>query len=99
MIQHIQRVAHRGGAQLAPENTLAAFHNALTLPVDAIELDVHMSRDGHLVVFHDNVVDKRTNGRFWGVEDVEDSVHADQLKQGTDLWQYTTQLQVSTFGV
>src|SRR6266566_7845998 len=62
MNQHIQRVAHRGGAQLAPENTLAAFRNALALPVDAIELDVHMSRDGHVVVFHDNVVDTRTNG-------------------------------------
>ena len=62
MNQQIQRVAHRGGAQLAPENTLAAFRNALTLPVDAIELDVHMSNDGHLVVFHDDVVDKRTNG-------------------------------------
>src|SRR5271157_5303017 len=62
MNQLIQQVAHRGGAQLAPENTLAAFRNALTLPVDAIELDVHMSRDGRLVVFHDHVVDKCTNG-------------------------------------
>jgi glycerophosphoryl diester phosphodiesterase len=62
MNQHIQRVAHRGGAQLAPENTLAAFRNALTYPIDAIELDVHMSRDGYAVVFHDYTVDKRTNG-------------------------------------
>jgi glycerophosphoryl diester phosphodiesterase len=62
MNQHIQRVAHRGGAQLAPENTLAAFRNALTMPIDALELDVQMSRDGYLVVFHDNIVDKRTNG-------------------------------------
>ncbi len=53
---------HRGGSRLAPENTLAAFRNALTLPIDAIELDVHMSRDGHAVVFHDNTVDGRTNG-------------------------------------
>ena len=58
----IQRVAHRGGADLAPENTLAAFRNALTLPVDAIELDVHMSRDGHAVVFHDYEVERLTNG-------------------------------------
>jgi len=58
----IHRVAHRGGAHLAPENTFAAFLNALSLPVDAIELDVHMSRDGHVVVFHDNHVHKRTNG-------------------------------------
>ena len=60
--QHIERVAHRGGADLAPENTLAAFRNALTLPVDAIELDVHMSRDGHAVVFHDYEVARLTNG-------------------------------------
>jgi glycerophosphoryl diester phosphodiesterase len=59
----VERVAHRGGSALAPENTLAAFHNAMTLPVDAIELDVHMSRDGHMIVFHDNTVERRTNGR------------------------------------
>ena len=62
MHHHIQRVAHRGGSHLAPENTLAAFRNALTLPIDAIELDVHMTRDGHTVVFHDYTVEKRTNG-------------------------------------
>lgn len=63
MRNHVQRVAHRGGSQLAPENTLAAFRNALSFPIDAIELDVHMSRDGHLVVFHDYTVEKRTNGK------------------------------------
>ena len=62
MNHNIHRVAHRGGAQLAPENTFAAFLNALTLPIDAIELDVHLSRDGHVVVFHDNHVHKRKNG-------------------------------------
>ena len=62
MSQHVERVAHRGGSHLAPQNTLAAFRNALTLPVDAIELDVHMSRDGHAVVFHDYTVDTLTNG-------------------------------------
>jgi glycerophosphoryl diester phosphodiesterase len=60
---HFQRVAHRGGAALAPENTLAAFHNALTLPVDAIELDVHLSHDGHAVVIHDNTVERLTEGK------------------------------------
>lgn len=62
MIHHIQKVAHRGGSTLAPQNTLAAFRNALTLPIDAIELDVQMTRDGHAVVFHDNTVEKLTNG-------------------------------------
>jgi glycerophosphoryl diester phosphodiesterase len=62
MTNHPQRVAHRGGSYLAPQNTLAAFRNALTLPVDAIELDVQMSRDGRVIVFHDYTVDKLTNG-------------------------------------
>ncbi len=45
--------AHRGGAGLAPENTLAAFRSALALKVDVLELDVHISRDGEVVVLHD----------------------------------------------
>ena len=56
------RVAHRGGSLLAPENTLGAFRQALTLPVDAIECDVQMTCDGHAVVFHDNTVDRLTAG-------------------------------------
>src|SRR5579875_2606703 len=62
MTGKFQRVAHRGGSQLAPQNTLAAFRNALALPIDAIELDVHLSRDGQLVVIHDNTVEKLTDG-------------------------------------
>lgn len=62
MQTRFERVAHRGGSQLAPESTLAAFRNALTLPVDAIELDVQMSRDVQLIVFHDYTVDRLTNG-------------------------------------
>jgi glycerophosphoryl diester phosphodiesterase len=46
-------VAHRGGAGLAPENTLAAFRKALELQADAVELDLHMSKDGALIVMHD----------------------------------------------
>lgn len=62
-ISPLQKVAHRGGAALAPENTLAAFRHALTLPVDAIELDVQMSRDGHAMVFHDESVERLTDGQ------------------------------------
>ena len=63
MTTNFQRVAHRGGSLLAPENTLAAFRTALTLSVDAIELDVQMTRDGHAIVFHDNTVEKLTDGK------------------------------------
>ena len=45
--------AHRGGAQLWPENSLLAFGNALGLGVDAVETDVHMTSDGEIVVIHD----------------------------------------------
>ena len=62
MQAQFQRAAHRGGSHLAPENTLAAFRNALTLPIDAIECDVQMSCDGHAVVIHDYTVEKTTNG-------------------------------------
>ena len=62
MVSQVQRVAHRGGSLLAPENTLAAFRNALTMSVDAVELDVQMSRDGRAIVFHDATVDRLTDG-------------------------------------
>lgn len=47
------QVAHRGGAGLWPENTMAAFARAIAAGADGIELDVHLSRDGKLVVHHD----------------------------------------------
>jgi len=55
--------AHRGGAALAPENTLAAFDNGLALGADGLELDVRLSRDGVVVVHHDATVDRTTNLR------------------------------------
>lgn len=62
MNSRLQRIAHRGGARLAPENTLAAFRNALTTHANAIELDIQMSRDGHAIVFHDSTVERLTDG-------------------------------------
>ena len=55
--------AHRGGAALKPENTIAAFDHGLGLGADGLEFDVHLSRDGVVVVHHDNTVDRTTNGR------------------------------------
>lgn len=54
--------AHRGGALLAPENTLAAFENGVALGADALELDIQTTREGELVVIHDVTVDRTTNG-------------------------------------
>lgn len=55
-------IGHKGTAGYAPENTLASFQKALNLSVDMIELDVHKSKSGEIVVIHDNTVDKTTNG-------------------------------------
>lgn len=57
-----QIFAHRGAKAVAPENTLPAFEQALALNADGIELDVHLSKDGQLVVIHDFTVDKTTTG-------------------------------------
>jgi len=54
--------AHQGGAALWPSNTLLAFENAAKLGVDVLELDVHLTADGELVVIHDHTVDRTTNG-------------------------------------
>ncbi len=54
--------AHRGGSDLAPENTLVAFRNALQYDVDVLELDVHLTADDEVVVIHDATVDRTTNG-------------------------------------
>lgn len=59
---HPQLFAHRGARWVAPENTLPAFAAALDMGVDGIELDVHRSADGKLVVIHDFVLDHTTNG-------------------------------------
>jgi glycerophosphoryl diester phosphodiesterase len=56
-------VAHRGGARLWPENSLAAFRGALGLGVDRVELDVHQTRDGEVVVLHDPTLERTTTGR------------------------------------
>jgi len=55
-------LAHRGASRAAPENTLAAFSLAISLGADGIEFDVHATADGHLVVLHDETVNRTTNG-------------------------------------
>ena len=54
--------AHRGASAYAPENTLAAFELSAEMGVNGIELDVHMSRDGSLVVVHDEKVNRTSKG-------------------------------------
>ncbi len=55
-------LAHRGHCTTIPEQTMAAFEAAVAAGVDAIEADVHLTRDGHLVMLHDELVDRTTDG-------------------------------------
>jgi glycerophosphoryl diester phosphodiesterase len=54
--------AHRGGGALWPENSLRAFANAIALGIDLVEFDVHPTADGGVVVVHDHVLERTTDG-------------------------------------
>jgi len=58
----IEVIGHRGAAGLEPENTLRSVRRAIELGVDRVEIDVRISRDGRLVIMHDETVDRTTNG-------------------------------------
>ena len=55
-------LGHRGASGYAPENTLEAFQLAMDMGADGFELDVHLSKDGELIVMHDETVDRTTDG-------------------------------------
>ena len=58
----VRVAAHRGNSKYYPENTIIGFQSALQLPVDQLEIDLHMCKDGHIVMMHDHTVDRTTNG-------------------------------------
>lgn len=57
------KIGHRGARGYTAENTLSSFQKAIDLKVDGIELDVHLSADGELMVIHDETIDRTTNGK------------------------------------
>ncbi len=57
------KIGHRGAKGYEPENTLISFEKAIDLNVDGIELDVHLSLDGEIMVIHDETIDRTTNGK------------------------------------
>ena len=59
----VRIIAHRGASAVAPESTRAAIRAAIRAGASMVELDVQMTRDGRLVVFHDERVDRTTDGR------------------------------------
>jgi glycerophosphoryl diester phosphodiesterase len=63
MNNSVLNIAHRCGGGLWPENTIYALRNSMAMGVDAVEIDIQQTRDGHFVVIHDLTVDRTSNGR------------------------------------
>jgi len=59
----IRIIGHRGGRNLWAENSLGGFRKTAALGVDAVELDLHLTQDGEIVVIHDPLLERTTNGR------------------------------------
>ena len=59
----ILKIGHRGAKGYEPENTLIAFQKAIDFKVDGIELDVHLSSDGEIIVIHDETIDRTSDGK------------------------------------
>jgi len=78
------KIAHRGAKGYEPENTLKSFQKALDLNADGIELDVHLSADGHIIVIHDETIDRTTNGKGFvntlSLSELKSFLIADQLE-------------------
>jgi glycerophosphoryl diester phosphodiesterase len=74
---------HRGARNLWPENSLAGFRNAITLGVDAIEFDVHLTRSGELVVIHDATLERTAEG-VGPVQDLSVEARRSVRLKGTD---------------
>ncbi|HQF47278.1 glycerophosphodiester phosphodiesterase [Flavobacterium alvei] len=62
-MNQLLKIGHRGVKGYEPENTLISFQKAIDLKVDGIELDVHLSSDGEIIVIHDETIDRTTNGK------------------------------------
>ena len=56
---------HRGASAYAPENTLFAFQKAVEQKADGVELDIQLTKDGHIVVIHDEWIDRTSDGKGW----------------------------------
>ena len=65
LIEKTLILGHRGASGYAPENTIEAFQQAIDMKADGIELDVQLSKDGELVVIHDEWIDRTSNGTGW----------------------------------
>lgn len=75
-------VAHRGDWRNAPENSLQAFENCIEMGVDMIEIDLKKTKDGHLIIMHDNTIDRTTDGKGKPSDYTLEEIRRFRLKNG-----------------
>lgn len=75
-------VSHRGDWRNAPENSLQAFRNCIEMGVDMIEIDLKMTKDGHLIVMHDKTIDRTTDGKGLPSDYTLEEIRKFHLKNG-----------------
>lgn len=78
-------IAHRGDWRNFPENSLHGYDSAIRMGVDVVEIDVHRTADGHLVICHDKTIDRTTNGKGKITELTLDSIRHCCLRTGHNI--------------
>ena len=86
VLNPILNIAHRGASAYAPENTFEAYDLALAMGADALELDIRQTRDGQLIVFHDETVTRTTRGAALPHEYVRDLGWTDISCRDSGAW-------------
>lgn len=77
--------AHRGDWRNAPENSLPAIDNAIKMGVDIVEIDVQRTKDGHIILMHDKMLDRTTTGKGLVSDWTLDSIRTLKLKNGCNI--------------
>ncbi len=75
-MKEVRLAAHRGFKTDYPENTMASFRAALECDIDMLEIDLHMTKDGEIVMMHDHTVDRTTNGTGYVKDMTFDEIRA-----------------------
>lgn len=74
--------AHRGASAYAPENTMSSFQKALDIGANGIELDLQKTKDNKIVIFHDDIIDKKSDG----IGKISDYTYNELLKYDFGSW-------------
>ncbi len=82
---YVLAVSHRGDWRYAPENSLPAIERCIELGVDIVEIDVRLTKDGHLIAMHDETVNRTTNGSGKVSELTLDEIRAFRLKNACGI--------------